>query len=129
MKNIRLRRLVVAFSGISALLLAVPFTGVPSAPEPAASAAAAPPARGARDLAPAQPESVGVSTERLKRLESGMKQVVDDKRIAGIVTMMARHGRVVHFNAVGTKDVRTGEPVQKDSIFRIYSMSKPVTGV
>jgi CubicO group peptidase (beta-lactamase class C family) len=96
---------------------------------PAQPAHAAAAHAGVRDLAPAAPESVGVSSERLRRLDAGMKRVVDEKRIAGIVTMLARHGKVVEFNAVGVKDVRSGEPVQKDSIFRIYSMTKPVTGV
>ena len=82
-----------------------------------------------RDLAAAAPESVGVSAQRLRRLEEAMKRIVDDKRIAGIVTLLTRHGKVVHHNAVGVKDVRKADPVQKDSIFRIYSMTKPVTGV
>jgi CubicO group peptidase (beta-lactamase class C family) len=82
-----------------------------------------------RDLAVAAPESVGVSSERLRRLDAAMKRVVDEKRIAGIVTLLTRHGKIVDFNAVGQKDARRSDPVQKDSIFRIYSMTKPVTGV
>jgi CubicO group peptidase (beta-lactamase class C family) len=82
-----------------------------------------------RDLAAAPPESVGVSSERLRRLDAAIKRVVDEKRIAGIVTLLTRHGKIVNFNAVGQKDVRKAEPLQKDSIFRIYSMTKPVTGV
>jgi len=84
---------------------------------------------GARDLAPAKAESVGLSTERLARIDVAMKKLVDDKQVAGLVTLLERHGKVVHFNAVGKLDVRKEDPVQKDSIFRIYSMSKPVTGV
>src|SRR5258706_7498108 len=82
-----------------------------------------------RDLGPARAESVGISTERLSRLESAMKHLVDDKQVAGLVTLVERHGKVVEFNAVGQLDARKSDPVQKDSIFRIYSMSKPVTGV
>ena len=82
-----------------------------------------------RDLASATPESVGVSSERLTRLDAAMKKLVDDKQVAGLVTLVARHGKVVDFTAVGELDVRKTDPVQKDSIFRIYSMSKPVTGV
>ncbi len=85
-------------------------------------------ARG-RDLGPATPESVGMSTERLRRLDAAMKRVVDDKRVAGLVTLLERHGKIVHFTASGVLDVRKPDPVQKDSIFRIYSMSKPITGV
>jgi CubicO group peptidase (beta-lactamase class C family) len=82
-----------------------------------------------RDLAPATAESVGMSTERLSRLNGAMKRLVDDKQVAGLVTLVERHGKVVHFNAVGQLDVRKTDAVQKDSIFRIYSMTKPVTGV
>jgi CubicO group peptidase (beta-lactamase class C family) len=82
-----------------------------------------------RDLAPATAESVGLSTERLAKLNAAMKKLVDDKQVAGLVTLVERHGKVVNFNAVGQLDVRKTDPVQKDSIFRIYSMSKPVTGV
>jgi CubicO group peptidase (beta-lactamase class C family) len=82
-----------------------------------------------RDLGVATPESVGVSTERVHRIEAAMKKLVDDKQVAGLVTLLERHGKVVAFNAVGQKDVRKADPVQKDSIFRIYSMTKPLTGL
>ena len=81
-----------------------------------------------RDLAAATPESVGVSAQRLRRIDDAMKKAVDEKRTAGVVTLLTRHGKVVHHNAVGVKDVRKSDPVQKDSIFRIYSMTKPITG-
>src|SRR5271156_6597873 len=83
----------------------------------------------ARDLAPATAESVGMSTERLSRLDAAMKRLVDDKQVAGLVTLVERHGKIVHFNAAGQLDVRKTDAMQKDSIFRIYSMSKPVTGL
>jgi CubicO group peptidase (beta-lactamase class C family) len=82
-----------------------------------------------RDLAPATAESVGMSTERLSRLNAAMKRLVDDKQVASLVTLVERHGKVVQFDAFGQLDVRKTDAVQKDSIFRIYSMSKPVTGV
>ena len=82
-----------------------------------------------RDLAVATPESVGVSSERVHRIETAMKKLVDDKQVAGLVTLLERHGKIVAFNAVGQKDVRIADPVQKDSIFRIYSMTKPLTGL
>ena len=83
----------------------------------------------ARDLAVVSPESVGLATDRLERLESGMQAFVDDGKLAGVVTLAARHGKIVHFSAAGSKDVETGDPIETDSIFRIYSMTKPVTGV
>jgi CubicO group peptidase (beta-lactamase class C family) len=87
----------------------------------------------ARDLAPTKPETAGFSSERLDRLKAGMQQLVDQKQVSGLVTLVARHGKVVHFHSTGQLDVRngggTGNAMQKDSIFRIYSMTKPVTGV
>jgi CubicO group peptidase (beta-lactamase class C family) len=74
-------------------------------------------------------ESVGMSSERLARLTEGMKRLVDQGRLAGVVTMVARHGKVVEFDAAGKRDIASGQPMRKDSIFRIYSMSKPITGV
>jgi len=91
--------------------------------------AAVAPAAGVNELPAARPESVGLSSERLARLNAGMKSLVDQGRLAGAVTMVLRHGKVVEFDAVGRRDVAAGAPMQKDSIFRIYSMSKPVTGV
>ncbi len=81
------------------------------------------------DLATAPPESVGISSERLKRLDGALKRLVDEGRLAGVVSLLARHGKVVHFSAAGKKDIRQPDALQKDSIFRIYSMTKPVTGV
>jgi CubicO group peptidase (beta-lactamase class C family) len=90
---------------------------------PAASAQS-PPA-----LATAKPESVGMSSERLARLGSGMKALIDEGSLAGVVTVVARHGKVVEFEAAGKRDLAAALPMQKDSIFRIYSMTKPITGV
>ena len=55
--------------------------------------------------------------------------MVDDGRLAGIVTMLARHGKVVFTDAVGKLDLNKSDPVELDSIFRILSMTKPVVGV
>ena len=81
------------------------------------------------DLPTANAESEGMSKERLARLDSGMKELVDQGRLAGVVTMVSRHGKVVEFDALGRRDIAANAPMQKDSIFRIYSMSKPITGV
>jgi CubicO group peptidase (beta-lactamase class C family) len=87
------------------------------------------PAAGQQALPAAKPESVGMSTERLARLNDGMKSLVDQGRFAGVVTIVARHGKVVEFAATGKRDLAADSPMQKDTIFRIYSMSKPITGV
>ncbi|HME08390.1 MAG TPA: serine hydrolase domain-containing protein [Bryobacteraceae bacterium] len=105
-----------------------PFASLAQRIAPAASSARVAEARG-RDLAPAPAESAGISAERLRRLDAALKRVVDEKQVAGLVTLLERHGKIVHFNAAGLLDVRKPDAVQKDSIFRIYSMTKPVTGV
>ncbi len=83
----------------------------------------------ARDLDSAVPEAVGMSAERLSRISLAMQQLVNEGRLAGIVTMLARHGKIVHFETFGDQDIASEKPMAKDSIFRIYSMSKPITGV
>jgi CubicO group peptidase (beta-lactamase class C family) len=83
----------------------------------------------AADLPTARPESVGMSTQRLGRLKSEMQALVDRNQLPGVVTMVAKDGKVVEFEVAGKRDVESGAPLQKDSIFRIYSMSKPITGV
>lgn len=85
----------------------------------------------ARDLGiPAtSPESVGFDTARLNILRSEFRKLVDEEKLAGAVTLVARHGKVVHFDAYGSANRSTGEILKPDSIFRIASMTKPVTGV
>jgi CubicO group peptidase (beta-lactamase class C family) len=90
---------------------------------------AQPPARHTVDLAVVKPESVGFSSERLENLHKLMQKSVDDKKIAGIVTILARHGKVVDYRTYGQKDMATSAPMTKDVIFRDFSMTKPVTGV
>src|SRR5262249_48778237 len=75
------------------------------------------------------PELVGFSSERLAKLDAGMAKVVSDKQVAGMVTVLARHGKVVSEKVYGVQDVASGKPMQKDTIVRIYSMTKPITGV
>jgi len=77
----------------------------------------------------AAPEDVGMSSARLTRLHGAMQQLVDDGLLSGITTMVARHGRVVDFQTFGYADIEAGRPMEEDAIFRIYSMSKPITGV
>ena len=81
------------------------------------------------DLSPAHPAAVGLSSERLRRLDVGMQRMVDDGKVAGVVTMLARNGHLAFVDAAGVQDVETGTPMSPDSIFLIYSMTKPVTGV
>jgi CubicO group peptidase (beta-lactamase class C family) len=73
-----------------------------------------------------QPEEVGFSSEQLNKIESYFSGRVQKGEIAGIVTLVARHGKIVHFSAVGYQDVEMGTPIQRDTLFRIYSMTKPI---
>ena len=75
------------------------------------------------------PESVGFSSAGLKTFRDGMRALVDESKLAGVTTLVARHGKVVHFDAYGKRDLETGKPVEKDTIFRIASMTKPIVGV
>jgi CubicO group peptidase (beta-lactamase class C family) len=83
----------------------------------------------AQDLPAAKPESVGLSTERLERIGTVVQKNIDDKRIAGAVTLVIRHGQVAWFKAQGMQDREAAKPMRPDTIFRICSMSKPVTSV
>jgi CubicO group peptidase (beta-lactamase class C family) len=81
------------------------------------------------DMTVAKPESVGFSPERLERLHALMQEVVDAKQLPGAVTLLARHGKVVDYRTYGMRDAASGAPMTKDTIFRAFSMTKPVTGV
>jgi CubicO group peptidase (beta-lactamase class C family) len=76
-----------------------------------------------------KPESLGFSSERLIWLHDAMQRPVDEKRLAGVVTLLMRHGKLVEERSYGAKDMASGAPMTNDTIFRIYSMTKPVTGV
>lgn len=75
-----------------------------------------------------RPEEVGFDSDRLKRLDDYVTRFVGSGKVAGATTLLARHGRIVHFRSYGHKHVG-GAPMRDDTIFRIYSMTKPVTGV
>ena len=77
----------------------------------------------------AAPEEVGLSSERLERIASAIQKSMDDGRIAGGVSLVARHGKIAYFKAVGNADRDAKKPMRTDSILRICSMSKPLTSV
>ena len=111
MKNIRI--------ALAALLVTL-------APLPSSAQA---PAHHSSDMTLVKPESVGFSTERLERLHQLIQQEIDRKQLAGAVTILARHGKIVDYRTYGQRDIATGAAMTKDVIFRDYSMTKPVTGV
>ena len=83
----------------------------------------------AEDAPSGKPEDIGMSSERLRRIHEAIQRHIDTGEISGAVTLVARRGRLVHFEAHGLMDIESKRPMQKDAIFRIASMSKPITGV
>lgn len=81
----------------------------------------------AKDLPSTKAEKVGMSSERLNRITEMSQRYVDEGKLAGVVTMVARKGKLVHFEAVGQRGADDASPLKKDDLFRIYSMSKPIT--
>ena len=77
----------------------------------------------------AEPEEVGMDSERLAKLGALMQQYVDDGQLAGTVTLVARKGKVVHFESHGHRYREEKVPMTNDTIFRIASMTKPITSV
>ncbi len=76
-----------------------------------------------------RPEALGFSSARLARIRPVMQRFVDEGQFAGILTMIARQGQMVHCESVGMRDLEAGKPIQEDTIFRIYSQTKLVTSV
>ena len=113
-----LRTILLGLSCTTGLVLAQ----APPKPQAAAQAPASP-------LPTAAPETVGFSSTRLQRLDEAMRAAIDAKELAGVVTAVARHGKLVNFHAQGFQDIASRTPMRKDTIFRIYSMTKPITGV
>ena len=81
------------------------------------------------NISPVNPGEKGVSSERLERIKVAMQRYVDKKLVPGVVWLVARDGRVVATEAIGWRDVENRKPMQTDTIFRIASMTKPITSV
>ena len=77
----------------------------------------------------ATPEAVGFSTQRLERIRPVLQGYVDKENLPGFLTAIARRGKIVHFETIGMRDIEHKKPMEPDTIFRIYSMSKPITSV
>jgi len=80
-------------------------------------------------LEAAAPETAGMSGQRLARLTEAFRAEIDQGRVPGVVVAVARHGKLVYHEALGFQDKTAGTPMSRDSIFRIYSMTKPLTSV
>jgi CubicO group peptidase (beta-lactamase class C family) len=83
----------------------------------------------AQGLPAAAPESVGMSAPRLARISDAFRKEIDEGKLPGAVLLVARKGKLVYADAVGFQDKEAGKPIARDSIFRIYSMTKPIVSV
>ena len=118
--------------GLAVILLLFSLSGVlrPQTPTRSKANPTVVAARTATATSPmAIPEDVGFSSERLERIASAIQRSIDDGRIAGGVSLVARHGNIAYFKAFGMADREAKKPMRTDSIFRICSMSKPITSV
>jgi CubicO group peptidase (beta-lactamase class C family) len=106
------------------LTFALVVGGVHAGTSPVARQATATPDR----IALTSPERVGFSSDSLKELDAAMQGIVDKKQLAGVVTLVARHGQVVQHKAYGDQDIDSQKPMALDAIMRIYSMTKPIAG-
>ena len=77
----------------------------------------------------AKPETVDVSQDRLSRIRTVLQKEIDADRLPGAVVMIARRGQLIYSEAIGFQDKAASKPMTKDAIFRIYSMTKPLTSV
>jgi CubicO group peptidase (beta-lactamase class C family) len=80
-----------------------------------------------KDAKAVTPENVGLSSDRLARLTKALQDSIDQKKTGGIVVLVARHGSVVYHKSFGMADIESGRKMQTDHLFRMYSMTKPVT--
>src|SRR5947209_12813369 len=78
------------------------------------------------DLPFAKAETVGMSSKRLERINAFIKDYVDTNQIAGAVTLVARKGKIVQFESQGWRDKEANQPMEKDAIFSLASMTKPI---
>jgi CubicO group peptidase (beta-lactamase class C family) len=83
----------------------------------------------AQGLPTAKPEQVGLSSERLERVSRALRGEIEAGKIPGAVALVARKGKIVYFESFGVRDRATGDPMAKDAIFRLYSMTKPFASV
>jgi len=114
-------RFAAALTAVSLALAPIAASHAQAGRRPAAAQAMA--------LAPAvSPESLGFDSARLAKLDAYMAETVTSGRVAGMTTLLARHGKIVSFKTHGKLSLETGVPMTQDAIFRIYSMTKPITG-
>ena len=77
----------------------------------------------------ADPADVGMSADRLVRIDTHFRRYVDDGRLPGWLISVSRRGKIVHLSTYGQRDVEAALPVETDTLWRIFSMTKPITAV
>ena len=75
------------------------------------------------------PVDVGLDADRLGRIDQHFRRYVDDGRLPGWLAVVSRHGQVAHIASAGHRDIDSGAPITSDTLYRIYSMTKPITSV
>jgi CubicO group peptidase (beta-lactamase class C family) len=85
--------------------------------------------QGAGSVMTAKPEDVGLSSERLARIHEAVQRHIDAGSLSGAVTLVARHGKIAHLEAHGLMDIESKRAMPRDGVFRLASMSKPITAV
>jgi CubicO group peptidase (beta-lactamase class C family) len=115
----RVRTMSLCRHGVFAFLIFILATSQLVAQAPASASKPA--------LPTAAPESVGLSSERLERITRATQKAIDEGRLAGGLTLVARHGKIAYFKAMGDADREAKIPMRTDHIFRICSMTKPIT--
>src|SRR6516165_11337024 len=83
----------------------------------------------AGELPTAKPADVGLDADKIQKVHDAVQALIDKKEMAGAVIAVARKGKVVVFEALGESEAGSGKPMKTDAIFRIYSMTKPITTV
>ena len=83
----------------------------------------------AAELPTAKPEALGFSAVQLELLDDHFSRYLEEGKLAGLTTLVSRKGQIVHFETYGMQNIEAAQAMQPDTIFRIYSMTKPVTGV
>ena len=76
-----------------------------------------------------KPEEVGLSASRLGRIRTHLQRYIESGKLAGTLTLVARHGQIAYFEPQGHLEIERTRPMRQDTIFRIYSMSKPIASV
>jgi CubicO group peptidase (beta-lactamase class C family) len=80
----------------------------------------------AADIRSVKPDKVGISSERLARLDKYLQDQIDSKKTGGIIALIARHGKIAYHKAFGFANIESGEQLTTDHLFRLYSMTKPI---